>query len=559
MTIILAKVKQNPYTFLFGFIGVVYLCNLFIDIMEIDAMQYANMSLEMLQTGSYLQLYDQGMDYIDKPPLIMWLGSLSIYLFGINNFAYKFPALLVLILGIYSTYKFAKIWYSDSVAKLAALLLASCNAYFLMTNDVRTDGILSGFVIFSVWQISEYISTNRWKNLILGAIGVGLAMLSKGPIGLIIVGSALGFDWLVKKQWENIFKWQWVVFVIIIGIVLLPFCHGLYTQFDLHPEKELYNLKQGESGLWFFFYSQSFGRITGENYWKNGAPIYYFFETMAWDLMPWLLLFFAACATMFVRFIKAKFVFDKQYEYVSLFGFIIPFMAISNSLYKLPHYIFPLFSFSAIITANFLVNYLEKTNWLKRILIYFQAFLSFGFLLILAFSFIFFFYVSTPFLLILWAICVAAYIYAIYSSLFNNTQWFLNNVLAFICFSLFMSIYFYPSLLKYQAGSQLAFELDKPEYSKASIYHLFNDRSFSFYTHNRIPKADLNDINLYQKNTLIVCRLHDFVEIKRRNKDAYQIKKIIYNYSVTQLKPEVLFLNTRDKQLTQTYILKKIK
>ena len=50
---------------------------IFIDIMEIDAAQYASISQEMLQTGDYLQVHHRHADYLDKPPLLFWLTSFS--------------------------------------------------------------------------------------------------------------------------------------------------------------------------------------------------------------------------------------------------------------------------------------------------------------------------------------------------------------------------------------------------------------------------------------------------------------------------------------------------
>ena len=66
----------------------IYVNNLFLDIMKIDAAQYASISLEMLQNDSYLQVYDLQNDYLDKPPLLFWISSLSLKGIGIYNFAF---------------------------------------------------------------------------------------------------------------------------------------------------------------------------------------------------------------------------------------------------------------------------------------------------------------------------------------------------------------------------------------------------------------------------------------------------------------------------------------
>jgi 4-amino-4-deoxy-L-arabinose transferase-like glycosyltransferase len=55
----------------------VAIAGLFLDVMDVDAAQYASIALEMTQNGSWLQVMHRGTDYLDKPPLLFWLvGSL---------------------------------------------------------------------------------------------------------------------------------------------------------------------------------------------------------------------------------------------------------------------------------------------------------------------------------------------------------------------------------------------------------------------------------------------------------------------------------------------------
>ena len=83
------KSYTNIYIFYIVLCIIIYILgSLFIPLMEIDSVQYANISREMLQNKSFLQIFDQGKDYLDKPPLLFWLSSLSMYLFGLNDFAF---------------------------------------------------------------------------------------------------------------------------------------------------------------------------------------------------------------------------------------------------------------------------------------------------------------------------------------------------------------------------------------------------------------------------------------------------------------------------------------
>src|ERR1700679_564974 len=119
-------------TYFFVVICIIYLIGFGIDVMDVDAAQYASMSREMLASGHFLQVYDFGRDYLDKPPFLFWVSSLSMKIFGVNNFAYRFPSFLFSLFAIFSTFKFASLYYKKEIAVLAAIVLASCQALFLI-------------------------------------------------------------------------------------------------------------------------------------------------------------------------------------------------------------------------------------------------------------------------------------------------------------------------------------------------------------------------------------------------------------------------------------------
>ena len=51
---------------------VVYIIGWNIDIMDVDATQYATIAREMLNRNDFLQVFDRGEAYLDKPPLVFW-------------------------------------------------------------------------------------------------------------------------------------------------------------------------------------------------------------------------------------------------------------------------------------------------------------------------------------------------------------------------------------------------------------------------------------------------------------------------------------------------------
>ena len=473
---------QYRYLLSFFAIGVVYICNMFIDVMDVDAGQYASIAREMFASGSYLEVYHRGTDYLDKPPMLFWLAALSFRVFGISNFAFKLPAILSLVLGIYSTYKFTTLWYDHKRGLTAALILATTQGMLLMSNDIRTDGILMGFVMFTIWQLSLFIQQGGMKHVLLGAIGAAVAMMTKGPIGLLIPGLAIGSHILAHREWKLIFKYEWAVFLVIILLLLLPMCYGLYEQFDLHPEKEVYGLK-GPSGIKFFFWTQSFGRITGDNYWKNDSGYFYFFSTILWDFQPWLLLIVPAIFLKVKRLIKRFSLLPKKEEYMTVGGFCLTFAALSLSGYKLPHYIFPIFPLLSILCADYLHRLAEEANirWLK-----FFKWAQFGLIILFFVALVLLMTICFPVTSVLLWMSVAGLfllcLWVFFKSHLDFADTFVFPTLIMIsAVALVMSVHFYPALLKYQAPSICAKEVKEMNLAANQFYFLhFHTHSMDF-------------------------------------------------------------------------------
>ena len=343
------QLLRNRWFWLATGLVIVYIRGLFIPVMDVDASQYASISMEMFQGGSWLQVMHRHADYLDKPPLLFWLSAGSFSLFGIHTWAYKLPSLLGAFAGIYAVFRFTRLFYCPVAARNAAFMLASSLGLILITNDVRTDTLLLGMSAMSVWLLAEYVQQQRWIHLLGVGLFTGLAMLAKGPIGAILPVAAVGSHLLFTGQWRRIFDWKWLVALAVLALVLLPMCIGLYQQFDLHPEKTV-NDRAGVSGVYFYFWEQSFGRITGENVWKNDTGPLYFTHVFAWAFLPWTILFLPALWTK-IRHIFRRSDFTEAY---SIGAFVLVFVALSMSKYKLPHYIFILLPWAAVMTAAWL-------------------------------------------------------------------------------------------------------------------------------------------------------------------------------------------------------------
>ena len=404
--------------------------------MDQDATQYMTIAQNMHYSGDYMTVkWRNDYNYLDKPPLLFWLSSLFFSVFGVNHFAYRLPSILITILGIYSTYRFGKRVYNEQTGIFSALIYSTGLGIIIFNHDVRTDTMLTGFVIFSIWQLWSYIEDKKFSNFILAFIGIGLAITAKGPLGLLIPMLALGPHLIYSGRWKDIFRWEWIIGLIIIFIVLLPMIISTYYQHGMH-------------GIKFHFWSQSFGRITGESKWEDTTGPFFFLHSFLWSFLPWS---FLGVIAYFQKW-KSVFTSKTRVEIITLSGITLVFIAMSMATYKLPHYVYVVYPLVAILTGNLIQRKTADIRW--------NGFGKPIYITQLVINVLLWIGVIGIFLLFgipsIWAITTTllTLIYTIYTILQKNSQQpklFLTTLSTIIGVSLMMNLYFYPSMNKYQA------------------------------------------------------------------------------------------------------------
>lgn len=542
---------------LLALITIIYCCAIAVPPMDVDASQYASMSREMLARGNYLHVYDLGKDYLDKPPFLFWINAVSLRIFGVNGFAFKFPSILFALLAIFATYRLATLFYKKEVASLSALVLASSQALFLITNDIRTDTILMGWVITAIWLLAEWFSSKKWTHFVGGCIAIGGGMLTKGPIALLVPVFGFGAHFVLKRDFKQLVRPIYLLGILIIGILLLPMSIGLYQQFDLHPEK-LVNGRYGVSGLRFFYWTQSFGRITGESPWNNGAGIGFLLQNMLWSFLPWISYFLVALVINVKNLLAQGLRLRQEQEFISTGGFILTYFSLGLSHYQLPHYIFVAFPLAAIITGKFLYELYDEGLYpqIRKILTSVQ----YGVLLLL---------LATPILILIYAFPANnPFVYALLlAGVAGCIYWYLkkktpNKLIGLsmgvmLVMNAFLSLHFYPQLLQYQAGNMIGPYLYQQHIDKDRFFiykYNGNIRNLPFYA-QFIPTevSSLQQLKSGDYLLLNESRLPELVAASKK----YMLAKQGLDFHVAEL--TLSFLNKKTRaSVCEKYCLIKI-
>jgi len=524
-----------------------------IPLMEIDAAQYANISREMLQHKSFFMVFDQGRDYLDKPPMLFWLSSASMWLFGIHDWAYRLPSFLFSLLALYSTYRFALLYYSRRVALLSALVLASSQAIFLINHDVRTDTMLMGWVMLSIWQLADWLQKKRWKNLILASLAIAGGMMTKGPIALMVPIFAFTVHLVLTRSFALFFRWEYLVMLMIVGILLLPMSIGLYHQYDLHPEKMMYGQK-GVSGLRFYYWTQSFGRITGESTWHENDRFSFLFENLLWGFLPWTLVFILGLLSGIGEWIRGKFFVAPGNEAISLGGFLVTYCALASSRAQLPHYIYVVLPLACVFMAKFLddLSFGRRwPQWVRPLTV--LHYVVFSLIVLLMFALLIFpFPPNQIFILVSAILMTSLFLLTLIRNWIPLPQLLTTCVLTILLVNFWLDIGFYPKLLEFQESIPVSRFIKEKRLNKERIflYKLEPPRSLDFYT----------DFSFKTTEEPESLRSGDYLLTKKAGMDSisrvhFQIIDSGISFHVTTLSMDVLNPSTRKRNSDMYYIL----
>ncbi len=540
--------SRSQYLLLFSLLGVVYIIGLFVPLMDNDSAHHADIALRMYLTGDYVNLVDHGEDYLDKPHLHFWLSSWSYSVFGVTGFAYKFPSFLFTILGTYSTFRLGKSLYNAEVGRLAALMVASAFAYILANNDVRMDAILTASIIFATWQLVDWVNHKRLVNVVGAALGLALGFCTKGHIAVFTPAVGTFFYIVYKGDFKSFLHWHLLVLLAAFALFISPVVYCYYLQYDLHPEKVIRG-KSGRSGVAFILWKQNFERFQGDSFGADAKNDYlFFFHSFLWAFAPWSVLAFVAF------FHRLKGFFTRRWEWLTITSVLVIALMLTFSGFKLPHYLNIIFPVSAVLTASFLLDRWEKRKNLRpllvtQVIICTLCLLVAGVVNIWAFP-IFGFWVIAGFFLLLLA--GAYFLLRVRLSLPKMVA--ASVVTSLLVFYLLNSN-FYPQLLRYQAGNELAFDTKgnvdaKQVYFWPGVY----SSSYVFYT-AELRKEFADSVLQNPSPVWLMTDSQHLPEIKQKGFSFLQTYQH-NDYEITRMQLPFVNPATRKGELTRLLLVR---
>lgn len=516
-----------------------YFSGLFIDVTR-DAGKYATISKEIFQNGNFIHLTIHGEPYDQKPPMTFWLGTIGFWVGKVSNFWFKFPIVLLVFAGIYWAFRLGTSMYNKRVGYLTAIFLFFSFIYSLYSSDIHTDTPMQAFVTLSLWQLYEFIKTKKNKHWIIGFSAIGMAMLSKGPVGAAIPAFAVAGHILLKKDFRFLLNFKWYIGIILSVVLVSPALIGLINQF-------------GWDGIRFFFWENNVGRITGTYIQANNDPVFYV-HNLIYQFLPWSFLFYIAVFAEFRFLIKNKF---RLPEYFTFAGIWIYFIILNSASSQLPNYIFGIMPLIAVLTAKWIDLSFSARNKFLPVFTCAQNFsVVLVWLIIVSVSFYLFPQPGSLFFIISgFAILTSLYIY--FKQHEKIARLVLPSALAIASLFFLFNVYTLPFIFSYQAPPKAARFFTENKNANDTLYnYLYDQYELFFYSQPQAKQLHHEKLETIagEKGTWIFTNPEGMAEIKKLN----VIPDTIITYKHVYLNRPAAFFNpnTREEALQPMYLIR---
>ncbi len=238
-----------------------------------DEARYAEALREMLEHGHWLVLHLNGYFYPDKPPLYFWLSAVPATLFGqITPLGFLVVTWMSTVGSLLAVWLLAREIYNSRTGLWSCLLFATSFLVLICAQIVRMDMLLTLFVVLSVFSFHRgYFRKKRIWYLWMYLFSA-LAVLSKGPLGLIFpLCAAVGFL-IQKRDWPELLRIFFhpgvAVLVLLVGGWLgLAWMFG-YQEFVIN-----------------LFVTQIAGRAVAS--FSHQEPVYFYILLLPLLFLPW--------------------------------------------------------------------------------------------------------------------------------------------------------------------------------------------------------------------------------------------------------------------------------
>ncbi len=258
------------------------------DLWEPDEPRYTYVAWEMAETGNFLVPQRNGEFYAHKPPLMFWLIQIStVFTKGVfNGISGRLPTLLGVVLSLWAMTRIAAMWFDRKTAWYAFFITSTSFLFWHKAGTGQIDMLLLGLETASLYLLLKNDESPRRLYPIIAFSLMGLAVLAKGPVGIIVPCGIYITGSILSGQTKRIKKKQWVWGPLLA--LSWPLTWLLLAKINGAPHEYFNEL----------LFTQNVGRVKGD-FGGHYRPFYYYLKYLFLDFLPWT--FFLPGAILLIK------------------------------------------------------------------------------------------------------------------------------------------------------------------------------------------------------------------------------------------------------------------
>ncbi len=188
--------------FYFPFLGGVHL-------FDWDEINFAESAREMILTGNYSRVQIDFKPFWEKPPLFFWMQTVAMHLFGINEFAARFPNALIGVFTLITLFLIGKKLQGERFGFIWALMYLGAFTPHLYFKSGIIDPTFNLFIFLGIYFNfkAKIQSEKSLLNITLAGVFIGLAILTKGPVAGLIWALTV-FFYFGYSRFKQFLRWK---------------------------------------------------------------------------------------------------------------------------------------------------------------------------------------------------------------------------------------------------------------------------------------------------------------------------------------------------------------
>ena len=175
-----------------------------------DEINFAEIAREMIVTGDYLRPQIDFQPFQEKPPLFMWMQALCMLVFGVGEFAARLPDAICGIVTLVVLYRMGTRLRNEVFGLLWVLAYVGSILPHLYFRSGIIDPWFNLFIFLGLHQFIQGTQDGSLKRSLLSGAFIGLAVMTKGPAAILIIGLVVLAYWALRR-FSRFFRWTHVV------------------------------------------------------------------------------------------------------------------------------------------------------------------------------------------------------------------------------------------------------------------------------------------------------------------------------------------------------------